>query len=258
MKVKRHTLVAALCIAVSLVFSSDIFAQPGRYNHGRAYAYQRSYRSYPSVRYYAPPVRYYPQRIYYSARPYINLSYGGMNYRYQEGYYYQPYGGTFRYVTPPFGLMISTLPMGYMSFNMGPNPYYYYGGTYYRPRPNNKYEVVAPPLGAVVSKLPPTAKVAVIDGRKYYQDNGTYYEESIGSNNKLEYTVVGTDGVLNTNGMTNEPVNSAPTVGDRFDDLPSDSKAVVINGEKLYLAPTGLYYKEVIDGNKVYYEVVGS
>jgi len=255
MKIKRHTLGAMLFIALSLVCCSDLFAQPGRYSHGRGYAYGRSYRYYPTVR---STVRYYPQRIYYSSRPYVDIYHGGINYRYQQGYYYRPYGSTFRFVVPPFGLMISTLPMGYRTIQIGPSPYYYYGGTYYRPRPNNRYEVVAPPLGAVVDQLPSNAKVTVIDGRKYYEDNGTYYEESISSNNKLEYTVVGTDGVLNTEGMTNEQVSTEPAIGDRFEDLPSDSKAIVINGEKLYLAPSGLYYKEVIDGDRVYYEVVGS
>jgi len=254
MKTKRHTLGIVFFIAVFLVFSTDLLAQPGRYRHGRDYAYGRSFRYQPSVR----SVRYYPQRNYYSSRPYVTIYHGGINYRYQQGYYYRPYGSTFRFVVPPFGIRISTLPPGYHSFNVGPSPYYYYGGVYYRSRPNNQYEVVAPPLGAVVEQLPPNAKVTVIDGRKYYEDDGTYYEESITPDNELEYTVVGTDGVLNTDGLTNDDQRSGPAIGDRFDDLPSDSRSVVINGEKLYLAPSGLYYKEVIDGDKVYYEVVGS
>jgi hypothetical protein len=60
---------------------------------------------------------------------------------------------------------------------------------------------------------------------------------------------------LNTDkdtGMSNEP-----QVGDRTDKLPADSKPVVIQGEKLYSTPSGLYYKEVIEGSKVYYELVG-
>jgi hypothetical protein len=98
----------------------------------------------------------------------------------------------------------------------------------------------------------------VIDGKKYYQLNGTYYEESINADSELEYTVVGTDGVLNTTGtVETTEAPRGPAVGDRFDDLPADSKSVVINGAKLYLAPSGLYYKEVIEGNKVSYEVVG-
>jgi hypothetical protein len=148
--------------------------------------------------------------------------------------------------------------MGYRSLYVGPSPYYYYGGVYYRPYARNQYEVVKPPLGAIVRDLPPGAKVTVIDGRKYYEDDGTFYEENITSRNELEYTVVGTDGVLNTvPGNDNPPATVGPQIGDRFDDLPLDSKAVVINGEKLYLAPSGIYYKEVTHGNRVTYEVVG-
>ena len=49
----------------------------------------------------------------------------------------------------------------------------------------------------------------------------------------------------------------AVAIGDRIDKLPSDSRAVVIQGEKLYNTPSGLYYKEVTEGNRVYYELVG-
>jgi len=198
--------------------------------------------------------------------------------------------------------------MGYRSFYVGPSPYYYYGGVYYKPYSSNQYEVVKPPLGAVVNELPPGAKVAVIDGKKYYQYSGTYYEESINDNNQLEYTVVGTDGILNTENAgasnnnnndqrsadnnysqrnndnnnvrrrddndnnqrstdnnnsrrsadnNNEQRTAGPAVGDRFEDLPADSKSVVINNEKLYISPSGTYYKEIVSGNQVYYEVVG-
>jgi hypothetical protein len=191
----------------------------------------------------------------------VPIYYGGIGYRYQAGYFYRPYGATFQLVVPPFGIHVSTLPLGYNSFYIGPSPYYYYGGIYYRPFAGNQYVVIKPPVGAVVNSLPPGAKTTVIDGKKYYEHSGTYYEESVNENNKLEYTVVGTDGVLNTGpGIKDDDsgnANSEPAVGDRYDDLPTDSKPVVINGQKLYLSPSGLYYKEVIEGNKVSYEVVG-
>ncbi len=248
MKTKRYALAVVCLLAGSLLFSSDILAQRGYYNRGRGRVYvQRQYY----------PVRYYPQRNYYNNHPYTSIYYGGINYRYQRGYYYRPYGSSFQFVIPPFGIRISSLPIGYRRIYVGRSPYYYYGGVYYRPYARNQYEVIKPPLGAVVNDLPPGSKVTVIDGKKYYEQGGTYYEETITSNNRLEYTVVGTDGVLNTDNTQNAPIDAGPQVGDRFDDLPEDSKAVVINGEKLYTSPSGLYYKEVISGNKVYYEVVG-
>jgi hypothetical protein len=241
MKTKHYAFIVVFFFAAFLLFSTGIFAQPGRYGyrHGNSRHYS---------------ARYYPQRSYYYNRPYVSVSFGNNYYRYQHGYFYRPYGASFQIAIPPFGIRIATLPLGYRSFYVGPHPYYYYGGTYYRPYAGNQYEVIAPPLGAVVNELPPGAKATVIDGQKYYELDGTYYQEEITENDELQYTVVGTDGVLNTE---NAPAPVTPEIGDRLDKLPTDSKAVVINGEKLYAAPSGLYYKEVIEGDKVYYEVVG-
>lgn len=241
MKTKHYSFTVVFFLAAFLIFSPSIFAQPGRY---RARGHSHKYY----------PVRYYPQKTYYYNQPFVSVSFGGSSYRYQRGYFYRPYGTSFRMVVPPVGIHITTLPVGYRSLYVGPNPYYYYQGTYYRPNSKKQYEVVAPPLGAVVDELPAGAKVTVIDGQKYYVLSGTYYQEQITSDSELQYLVVGTDGVLNT---ANAPVSQGPTVGDKTDELPVDSKAVVINGEKLYAAPSGLYYKEMIDGDKVYYEIVG-
>jgi len=236
MKTHRPIYFLVLALAAIFIFSTNSFAQRGRYK------YDRGYRG------------YYPYRSYSYARPHVSIHFGGYDYWYDRGYFYRPYGSYFQLVVPPFGLRIGTLPYGYHSFYIGPNPYYYYNGIYYRPYAN-EYEVVAPPLGAVVRQLPPGAKAKVIDGQKYYELNGTYYQEQLDSENRLSYTVVGTDGVLNTD--KDAAISNEPQVGDRTDKLPADSRPIVIQGEKLYSTPSGLYYKEVIEGNKVYYEVVG-
>jgi hypothetical protein len=244
MKTKRYTYAVVFLFAASLFFATAVSAQPGRYRHSRGWS----------------SARYYPQRNYYYNRPFVSVNFGGNYYRYQRGYFYRPYGAYFNIVVPPIGVRIATLPVGYRRVYVGPDPYYYYHGTYYRQNTQG-YEVVHPPLGAVLDELPPGAKVTVIDGRKYYELDGTFYEETITSDSDLQYTVVGTDGVLNTTSTGDqpdvEPATVGPSVGDRLDALPADSKAVVIKGEKLYVSPSGLYYKEVIDGNKVYYEVAG-
>ena len=237
MKTQRYTYFFLLTFVASVLFSSAGFAQRGRYSYNRGY-----HRN------------YYPYRNYAYSRPYVSVHFNDYNYRYQHGYYYRPYRSAISVVIPPFGVRIGTLPYGYRSFYIGPNPYYYYNGAYYRPYAH-EYETVAPPLGAVVDELPPGAKVKVIYGQKYYELNGTYYQEEIDGNNELSYQVVGTDGVLNTEEQEN--TSSEPVIGDRIDKLPPDSKAVVIQGEKLYNTPSGLYYKEVTEGNKVHYELVG-
>jgi len=94
----------------------------------------------------------------------------------------------------------------------------------------------------------------VIDGQKYYEYDGTFYQEQMDENNKLSYVVVGTDGVLNTNKEKN---STEPQIGDKITDLPSDSKSIVINGEKFYSTPSGLYYKKITEGDNTYYELVG-
>jgi hypothetical protein len=242
MKTQFYSYFLASALISSLFFSSTLSAQRSR--HDRHDHYDRYDRRNYS---------YYPQRNSYYGRPYVSVRFGSYDYRYQNGYFYRPYGSGLRLVFPPFGVRISTLPYGYRSFYMGANPYYYYNGIYYQPY-GREYEVVAPPLGAVVYDLPSGAKVKVINGEKYYEVNGTYYQEDMDENNRLSYTVVGTDGVLNTDDAI---ASTDPAIGDRIDKLPADSKPVVIQGEKLFSTSSGLYYKEVIEGNKVHYELVG-
>ena len=234
MKTQHYTIFLSLAICLVLCISSS--AQHGRYGHNRGY------------------YRYYSQRSYSYGRPYVSLGFNNYSYGYGHGYFYRPYGSFFQLVIPPIGIRIATLPYGYRSFYLGPHPYYYFNGIYYRPYAN-EYEVVAPPLGAVVDELPPGTKVKVIDGQKYYELNGTYYKEELNDNDQLSYEVVGTDGVLNTD--KEQSLSQEPVVGDTITELPPDSKAVVINGEKLYSTPSGLYYKKVVRQNKVYYELVG-
>ena len=240
MKTKSYAYLIIFTMLACLLVASDTYGQRGRYR-GRGYGN-----------------RYYPYRSYAYNRPFVSLHFGGSNYRYQHGYFYRPYGSVFQISVPPFGVRIGTLPMGYRRVYVGADPYYYYNGTYYRGVPDNQYEVVAPPLGASVDALPPGAKLTVIDGNKYYVLGGTYYQEEISDKNELYYVVVGTDGVLNTD-QANEPAPQpqGPQMGDRFENLPTDAKPVVIQGEKFYTTASGLYYKEVVEGNKVYYEVVG-
>ncbi|RYY62724.1 MAG: hypothetical protein EOO05_01655 [Chitinophagaceae bacterium] len=247
MKTKRYLTFSLFALMLGLLVTSDLMAQPRRYRGG-GYGYSRGYPR----NYYGG---YYPYRSYGYNRPFVSVQFGGVGYRYQQGYFYRPYGSSFQVVLPPIGVRIATLPAGYRQMYVGPDPYYFYNGTYYRSLPSDEYEVVAPPLGATVNSLPTGAKVTVIDGQKYYELNGTYYQEEITDDNKLIYTVVGTDGVLDTTGDNDN--TQEPKMGDRFETLPADAKPVVIQGEKFYTTPSGLYYKEVVEDKKVYYEVVG-
>lgn len=216
---------------VILVFSISLNAQRGFHHERGEWGYRHSY----GYRY-----------------PLLSLGLGLANY----GYYpYSGYYGAGYYPAAPYiGLRIGALPFGFSTIYMGANPFYYYQGTYYRPYGDNGYEVSAPPLGAKVPELPRSAKVTVIDGQKYYVYDGTYYKEEINDKDEIWYTVVGTNGQLNTGNPNTQ--NNIREDG-RLENLPADSKTVVINKQKYFLAPSGIYYQEVNEGNKVYYEPVG-
>lgn len=242
-----------IVMVVALLLSVGLSAQRGR-GHNNNHYQPRHYNSYPrnhisvnvGPRYgyrpgYRPYYRYSPvyrsmaRPVYRSPRPFI------------------PFG-------PVFGVRINVLPRGYSRVYVGSNPYYYNEGVYYRPYNQGGYEVVAPPLHALITKLPANATVTVVDGQKYYQLGGTFYQEEIDENNKLAYRVVGTDGVLNTENMieADGPIayeSAVPALGSRYDELPASSKMQVINQQKYFQSLNGIYYKEVIEGDRVRYEV---
>ena len=242
MKFKSYLFRFFVLAVILLIASSDMYAQRG---WGRSRHYSRGY--------------YHGPRVYSFARPYVSIGFGGVNYRYHGGSFYRPFPGYYRAVAPPFGISVNILPPGYRRVYVGPNPYYYYNGTYYSERRPSNYEVVKPPLGARVPELPKDAQVTVIDGQKYYEYDGIYYKEEITDKDEIWYTVVGTDGVLDTDndGDAIAETTVGDKIGDKVDKLPENCRAIVISGKKYYEAPSGLYYEEVISPNKVYYEVVG-
>ena len=217
--------------------------------------------------------------------------YNGGYYNFYPRYYYRPiYYSPFEYAHfgPAFGYRLGILPFGYDPFFIGRDPYYYYDGIYYRPYNDGGYEVTQPPLGAIIKKLPSGAKPTVINGQTYYELGGTFYEEGVNEKNKRQYVVVGANGVINTVDTTQAPEeatlpapnnNNAAPQPQQFQQpqefkqpaqpvqpqsanitqLPSNSKVVTINQHKYYLAPSGVYYQEIIDANNnVSYQSVSS
>ena len=238
----------SLMMVITLLLSVALFAQHGRGHKNNHYNnYNHHPRNYVSVNF-APRYNYQPYyRPYY--RPVYRPAYRPV---YRSPVAHIHFG-------PVFGLRVNVLPFGYNRIYVGSSPYYYNQGVYYRSYDDDSYEVVAPPLGASVKHLPANAEVTVIDGQKYYQLGGTFYQEEVSEKNKLTYRVVGTDGVLNTEDAyaadSNNDYNEEPAIGSRYDELPADSKVTVINQKKYFVSVDGVYYQEVIEGNKVRYEV---
>ena len=215
--------------------------------------------------------RYYPraERIAYFRRPSVVIRYGGIPYHYYDGLFYRPYGSYFGLVVPPIGIRVNVLPYGYRPIRIGGGMYFYLNGIFYR-QYDGYYEVVNAPVGAEVPELPRGAQAVVIDGKKLYEYDGTYYKETIKSNDEIWYTVVGKDGVVDTDGNSGNGSNnsngnsndsykhySSPEVGSTVSILPDDCKTVTINNQKYYVAPDGTYYEEVHENNEVYYKVAG-
>lgn len=214
-----------------------------------------------------------------------NMGYGGYNSYYRSNFsynyyprynyspiYYSPY--TYIHYGPLFGYRLSVLPFGYYPFYLGYDPYYYYNGIYYRPYANGGYEVTPPPLGATVKHLPDGNKETTINGQQYYELGGTFYQAVYNSKNKLQYVVVGTNGVINQVDAT-QPIAPAKSqqniiplpdqqlqpqqmITNNLNQLPVNTKVVTIQQKKYYVAPSGVYYQEIIGtDNIIFYQPVG-
>ncbi len=225
-------------LAAAVLFSAGAAAQRGRH-----YGHERGH--------YGRPVR----AVYLHGG--YSVPYRGLSYHYYNGLFYRPMGAYFNLVAPPIGIRINVLPYGYRRMHLGSGIFFYFNGIFYR-QYDRYYEVVTPPVGAEVTDLPEGSRMVVIDGVKYYEMNGTYFEESEGPNGEIRYTVVGKNGVLNTT-PDNQTEVAPPQhdMGNTVDALPADSKPVVINGQKLYVSPEGVYYEEETDNNGTYYKIVG-
>jgi len=189
-------------------------------------------------------------------------------------------------VVPPPGATVRNVPQGAAKVEINGITYYRKGDTYLRERQDGGFEIVETPLGGEVSRLPLGAKLQKIDGKYYYEKNGTYYYKDVDADGRPVYIIVGRNGELNTqdndystpdesyNSADNEPViinedsdntpatdkngtyTVRPQVGDRFDQLPRDSKQVTVNGKKLFVSPNNVHYKEVSEDGHTVYEVV--
>jgi hypothetical protein len=236
------------------IFSLATQAQYGRYNdrrnnrHVERYDHRRNYNSFPISL----------NIGYRNARSYYNPSYHNNRFTYRQR-------NSFIHFGPAFGVRISILPFGCNSFYYRNNPYYYNEGVYYRPYSTGGYEVIAPPLGASVRNLPSGTTLTVINGQKYYELGGTYYQEELSAQNRLQYRVVGTDGVINTvdeyqtydDNTTDNYLPQQQAMPTKINQLPANCKVVMVKQQKYYLTYAGVYYKEMIDANNnVSYETV--
>lgn len=168
----------------------------------------------------------------------------------------------YSYFRPYLGFSLRALPFGYYPFFYGDVQFYYSGGLYYR-HFDDEYKVVVPPVGAEVPNIPAYAQKVTVNGQAYYEYKGVYYKQSENTEGKKVYVIAGKDGVLNTNEGINDPNDSNTDnvqgikVGDIVNELPESAREVTLKGERYYVSDDGVYYEEIISGDKITYRVVG-
>lgn len=263
---KKSTSILRLLLAVSFAAGliAPAMAQRGyrgdyareRYRNDYRSVYRGYSRGYQNYRYASPVIiRPHYSPVFFGPRYYgvphgsISITFGGNPYYYSGGRFYRPSGGYFQMTIPPVGIRIGMLPAGYIPIYVGPNEYYFYNGTYYRQYDDRNYEVIDAPMGAQLSSLPGGAKSVLVNGEKFYELNGTYYKEDRDSKGRVVYTVVGKNGEIDNTDETPASPPSAPGVGDKIAQLPSNCKSIILNGEKLYVSPNDTYYRAESDGN---------
>ena len=83
-------------------------------------------------------------------RGHVRVSIGTSHYRYYDGMFFEPHWpGRYVVVAPPIGIHVPMLPLGYVSFAIGPRSYFYVNSTFYLWEPRTRdYVVVQEPEGA--------------------------------------------------------------------------------------------------------------
>lgn len=188
--------------------SRPVYRQPHRYTNvqqqrvrpvNRPFTQRRVIRPHRVI----PPNHRIGYRVNSLHRNAYHFRHGGRNYRYDAGVFYRPYSHGYRVVRAPIGALILSLPIGFTTFLLGHNYYYYYNDVYYtRDARLGGYRVVndpylaapAPvynryPAGTMVEALPYGAVEVIIDNVRYYE-YGTQYFRPQRRNGVLMYLVV--------------------------------------------------------------------
>lgn len=200
---------------------------PGRTNYGNRFYGNRFYgrTSGPWGRYGG----YYYNRGFYGNLYYPRLGFGigalplgyypfywgGLQFYYSNGYYYQYNDSQYTVVEPPVGAAINSLPDGAEPISINGEQYYELNGVYYSPvtrddgsvvyeiagkdgqldTDNSPAAVTIPEahVGEIVTDLPPDSRKVKLNGEKYFvSPDDYYYQEIEGSDGSKAYKVVAT------------------------------------------------------------------
>lgn len=117
----------------------------------------------PHVRPAAPPTYWSSGRTTLTTMPRqgnVVINHQHNTYNYYGGHYYRHSGGVYVMVSPSFGVVVPSLPVGFVAVTIGGIVYYQSYGIYYRPAPTG-YVVVEVPVSAEKPKTEVASTVVV-------------------------------------------------------------------------------------------------
>lgn len=158
---------------------------------------------------------------------------------YHNRYRTQPIYRNPAYRYPFHRRVIRTLPKHHVRITFRGLPYFYHSGVYYTIY-GNEYIVVLPPRGFRITVLPIGHTRLVIGTSVYFYHSGIYYTTSTTTSTESEKSYEVTQ----------------PPIGIILNDIPSEAKMVIIDGNTYYEFNDILYKKGIDLNGKNTYEVV--
>ncbi|OJU27547.1 MAG: hypothetical protein BGN92_12325 [Sphingobacteriales bacterium 41-5] len=201
--------------------------------------------------------------------------YGGIPYYYRGNTYYRERerGDGYEVVEPPLGASLERLPMGAKRQVIDGQIYYEYRDNYYM-ADEDRYIIVGKG-GRLSTDEARRQRSESRDDRDYnddynrsgdrdYPNDDTYRRPSRNSDGDVVVRNANDDYDREMSRNNNSPGHSngdevysaGPQVGDRFENLPRNTKTINVGGQIQYESPFGTRYKEVIEDGKTVYEVV--
>ena len=203
--------------------------------------------------------------------------YGDVPYYYRNNTYYRERerGDGYEVVEPPLGASLQRIPAASRKREINGNIYYEYNGTYYMRDENNRSDsrfIVVGKRGRLDTDEALRQRDTYREDRDFddeYDRRDRDYRDDDYSNNRTrrnDEDVV----VRNANddyerettrasaprANRDEVYSAGPQVGDRFENLPRNTKTITTGGQTQYESPSGTRYKEVTENGKIVYEVV--
>ncbi|MBO9619463.1 MAG: hypothetical protein J7539_10550 [Niabella sp.] len=212
-----------------------------------------------------------PIGAFYGSLPigYSRFYFGGIPYYYYDNTYYIQSNQGYEVVAPPLGGTLQHLPRGTRLVRINGQNYYEFNGTYFSPDidgSGRKYYVVVGTNGELNLDEADKARSGAENNQNYRDapnDNhpgslqNTPMQQETPDYNNDDNSKQENAAPAENNGSydANAGYDNRPQVGDQFDQLPKNSKAVNLDGKRVYVSPAGTYYKTVTVDGKTVYEV---